>query len=151
MKKFTKKFFLREILFSILYFLLLQNNPIYGCSCRESTLEELFESADAVFIGEVLEIKLLKFLGLFGDYGIEATIKVSKNFKGNTKEQVIVSTGLGGGDCGYKFNKNVRYLIYAHGSGEQLSANTCSGTIPLENALKENVLDRISGFAKKNY
>ena len=107
----------------------------------------MFESADAVFFGEVEEIKPLKFFWFFGDYGNEAMVQVSKTFKGNVKNKIAVSSGLGGGDCGYKFDKNVQYLIYAYGSGDKLSTNTCSGTITVEAALKEKVLDQISVFA----
>jgi hypothetical protein len=45
-----------------------------------------------------------------------------------------VSTGYGGGDCGYLFKPGVDYLIYAHGSPNDLSVVICSRTAELSHA-----------------
>lgn len=48
---------------------------------------------------------------------------------------VAISTGLGGGDCGYGFKEGQKYLVYAHASSDPvLGTGICSGTRPLESA-----------------
>lgn len=49
-------------------------------------------------------------------------------YKGQTSEQFVVETGLGGGDCGFNFVPGKSYLVFAWQEGQQLSTSICSGT-----------------------
>lgn len=65
-------------------------------------VEEL-ERSDAVFTGKVIEIQEKKQLnGLTKKYVL---FEVKKTWKGISQSQVILTTGMGGGDCGYEFEE----------------------------------------------
>ena len=59
-------------------------------------------------------------------------------YRGAERHEFIVTTGLGGGDCGYRFTPGKSYLVAAgtDDSGE-LETGICSGTEPLEDAATE--------------
>lgn len=42
--------------------------------------------------------------------------EVSQIWKGGAESQIIIHTGSGGGDCGFNFEKDKEYLVYAHPS-----------------------------------
>jgi hypothetical protein len=61
------------------------------------------------------------------------TFKVNEAFTGvaNDTKQISIETGLGGGDCGYAFERGVEYLVYAHRTrAGGLGTGTCSRTDP---------------------
>lgn len=56
-------------------------------------------------------------------------------YRGETAGDIAVSTGLGGGDCGFPFNKGEAYLVYAwRDDSGNLETGTCSGTMKLQEA-----------------
>lgn len=84
-------------------------------------------SSDAVFVGDVIEVHLIngprhqhrKFI-----------FKVADAVKGNLDTNLEVTTGLGGGDCGYDFKIGHRYIVYASVNSGIYSTGICSGTKP---------------------
>ena len=60
-------------------------------------------------------------------------IAINQSFRGFEYGQVEVTTGLGGGDCGYHFQMGGTYLIYATKSKSdgRLRTSICSRTRPL--------------------
>src|SRR5689334_14763519 len=70
---------------------------------------------------------------------IEMRLKVSfsglHSYRGEVPADAIVETGMGGGDCGYWFEKGKSYLVVAWKEDNgSLSTGICSGTTPLVNA-----------------
>jgi hypothetical protein len=60
---------------------------------------------------------------------------VERGLRGIAPGQSDVVTGMGGGDCGYKFEVGKRYVVYAWRSPEgRLSTGICSRTRPIEAA-----------------
>jgi len=56
-------------------------------------------------------------------------------WRGEVTGVVEVSTGAGGGDCGYSFRRGHQYVIYAHKSPQgTLSTNICTPTKLLSKA-----------------
>jgi hypothetical protein len=51
--------------------------------------------------------------------------RVEKYWKGVLTTEMIVVTGRGGGDCGYRFEVGARYLIFAYGGDTKLETNIC--------------------------
>jgi hypothetical protein len=51
-------------------------------------------------------------------------------YRGQIAGDVTIKTGLGGGDCGYDFERGESYLVFAskEEDGEQFSTDICSGT-----------------------
>lgn len=43
----------------------------------------------------------------------DVQIDVSKSYRGNQQARVKLKTGLGGGDCGFGFQIDKEYLVYA--------------------------------------
>ena len=122
-----KKLFL--LLFVVGSLLFINTPLVNACSCivPDSQLD-LLEISDAVFLGRVLDIDR-KFEG----YGYSVKFEVEKYWKGIFENNVIIGTGFGGGDCGYRFENGEDYLVYAYGDNT-LSTNSCSRTKLLASA-----------------
>jgi hypothetical protein len=61
----------------------------------------------------------------------QVTFQVSETWKGSNTIIKAVSTGLGGGDCGYPFVLGSSYLVYTYGpgsSGDAGAVSACSRT-----------------------
>jgi len=82
-----------------------------ACSCAElpSALQEL-ENSEAVFSGKVVAINES------GARSKQVLFEVTNSWKGVEQTQIIINTGLGGGDCGIDFVEGVEYLVYANES-----------------------------------
>lgn len=64
---------------------------------------------------------------------------VQNTWKGINETQVIITTGLGGGDCGYEFEEGKEYLVYAfesrmYSEEEKLVTIICDRTTLLNSA-----------------
>ncbi|MGV2940533.1 LPXTG cell wall anchor domain-containing protein [Mesobacillus sp. LC4] len=82
-----------------------------ACSCAElPTVAEELERSDAVFSGKVIEIKEEKVKGYMTK---KVLFQVTNTWKGMDESQAIITTGLGGGDCGFRFIEGQEYLVYA--------------------------------------
>jgi hypothetical protein len=101
--------------------------------------------SDAVFRGKVKTIELkwvlmeAKVGGLVSadleqdEPTLLVTFDVSTSYKGPKKTDVHLTTGVGGGDCGFDFEIDRQYLVYAFAdASDQLSTGICSGTRLLE-------------------
>jgi len=64
-------------------------------------------------------------------------LRVEEPFKGAERRRIVLFTGWGGGDCGYRFRRGDRYLVYAGHSGDGLYTGICYPTKPLEEATSE--------------
>jgi hypothetical protein len=70
-----------------------------------------------------------------GNYGKRVRLRVKHSWRGITSDLAEVSTGNGGGDCGFQFFTGAEYLIYANGNSvDRLEATTCSRTSLLSKA-----------------
>ncbi len=124
--------------------------PVFGCSCVQpppgaNTTQQLAEWAakgkEAIFEGKVESVELRwKFVeARAGDIvpadieqeppEMEASFEVLRSYRGVDSKHVRVRTGIGGGDCGFNFETNEMYLVFAYkdDSGE-LSTGICSST-----------------------
>lgn len=112
----------------------LSSNTIFACSCvGESTVEDAYNSSDIVVSGQVIStkdeyitdsarIKEMIALGISVDkvdkrlngFSLKKVlIKIDTVFKGPaTSDTLIIYTGVGGGDCGYRFKAGQKYVIY---------------------------------------
>lgn len=105
------------LVFVFISFLLISFFPINAsaCSCAEPfSVEKEFERSNAVFSGKVLEIREKK--GLKGYMTRSVLFEVTSTWKGIQQSQIIIATGLGGGDCGIDFKEEQEYLVYAYES-----------------------------------
>jgi hypothetical protein len=106
--------------------------PALACDCAElPPPDAAMSEADAVFAGEVTETRIVGD-ELTGD--LIARIAVSDVWKGDVTETVEVRTATDTAMCGYPFQPNKSYLVYANGGAERLRVSLCSRTRPIEQA-----------------
>jgi len=128
---------------------------VFGCTCPVPTQEAMTPSelaawtrADTVFEGKVESVELrwrLKEAQIGDVISTEATdldrdgplilvsLRVFHSYRGDQRKSMQLSTGLGGGDCGFDFEVGKQYLVYAFKdeTGE-MSTNICTRTTRLE-------------------
>ncbi|MCJ7840016.1 hypothetical protein MUB24_03640 [Lederbergia sp. NSJ-179] len=109
-----RKLMLFMILFAFFNILFIQFSPapVQACSCAELPgVEEEFDRSKAVFSGKVLEVR--EKTDSSGYMYKSILFQVIKTWKGIKESQVIITTGIGGGDCGIDFKEGQEYLVYA--------------------------------------
>jgi len=118
-----------------------------ACSCLEpGPPAEALQQADAVFAGRVVAVERAD-QEVAGHHlqRRKVTLDVATVWKGcgdgeplAEARRVVLWTGLGGGDCGYDFEPDASYLVYAYaaGDGEErfLTTGICSRTRRVEAA-----------------
>ncbi|MBP2241515.1 hypothetical protein J2Z40_002078 [Cytobacillus eiseniae] len=107
----------RYFLFIFIGMILISASPTYtsACSCAElPSVEEELERSKAVFSGKVVSVRE-KGYGK-GHAPKSVLFEVSNTWKGVQQSQIIITTGLGGGDCGIDFKVGEEYLVYANES-----------------------------------
>src|SRR5262245_53786928 len=110
----------RSMLAGIVAFLLLgmlRPHPVSACSCSRSAAPcEASWSADAVFVGQVVEFEPLSQPDddTLGPFAATTSIRmrVLERFRGNVRDEAEIHTS--GGTCGYGFLLGSTYLIYAN-------------------------------------
>lgn len=117
-----------------------------ACTCAgwASPCEESGEAA-AVFAGTVTDVATRQRRPFDESGEIDmapktVTFAVAEAFHGVAGAQAQVSTGLGGGDCGYVFERGATYLVYAHRGAKddpKLYTGICSRTRPLADAAED--------------
>lgn len=128
--------------------IILSFEPADACSCAgEPPPCEAFSGATAVFVGEVLDAAQQKEHknedGTTTVYDVGSIrFHVTEAFSGVTSSIVVISSGTGGGDCGYWFKRGQSYLVYAFGEPERLSTGICTRTAPISDAEEDLVFLR---------
>lgn len=119
-------------------FLLNYSTPAaYACSCAiPGTPTEEMARSGAVFTGKVIEIVDRNKNGFIQSSAdpVEAVITVDQIWKGIEESQVVVVTERDSASCGFEFEVNLEYIIYASKDGDQLRASLCSRTALLSDA-----------------
>jgi protocatechuate 3,4-dioxygenase beta subunit len=131
------------ILLVTVFVLLLASGNANACSCVTPLPPcESYGSAAAVFVGTVIGVSEKKPSDSNDPDRVNWTpvayrFAVEQSYSGVPGTQVEVSTGHGGGDCGYQFQAGRRYLVYAYGDKNGLSTSICSRTKPFEIARED--------------
>ena len=124
--------------------------PVFGCSCVPpppgvKTAGEVAQwyanRSDAIFEGTVerIELKWALMEAKNGELvpadldqeqpSLLVTFDASVFYKGTKQRNTELTTGVGGGDCGFDFRIGKKYLVYAFADAlGHLSAGICSGT-----------------------
>ena len=117
----------------------------WACSCMTSGPPcDAAWKASAIFAGTVVELtrdmmppdRRGEVQGN-GSLGTHAIFEVSEAFIGmeNRGKRVEIRTGMGGGDCGYPFQRSQSYVVYAHEDKDGLLVATiCSRTTTVDRA-----------------
>ncbi|RZS93858.1 hypothetical protein [Aquimarina brevivitae] len=93
---------------------------LLACTCSpkenlKASVTKHYDRADVVFTGEVIKIEDAQKTQRQSSMDvIRYTFKITKIFKGNTKEDTItVSSFRGSSACGYSFTKGKAYVVYS--------------------------------------
>jgi len=106
-----------QFIAAVILGLMLSPAPVFGCTCAAPPPEVKTASELAAWTRT--------------DAG------VLHSYRGDQRKPMRLSTGLGGGDCGFDFEVGKQYLVYAFEDAfkdetGELSTNICIGTTRLE-------------------
>jgi hypothetical protein len=108
---------------------LLLGTPAHACKCMFPPVEAARDDATAVFEGRVLAVEASPSATPVNSER-QVTLTVVRTWKGlEQDEHISVFTNGSSASCGYTFNKDASYLIYARTSDDgKLHVNSCSRT-----------------------
>jgi len=123
-----------QALLSLTLVVLAPGTISWACQCVLQAPCSTSRYGDTDFVGEVLSRREVSRDFNSKSYGVMFQVRVLERFRGTAKvgDIVGVSTGFGGGDCGYEFKLGDKYLIDASKTGDVFETSTCSLTAPLE-------------------
>ncbi len=101
----------------------------FACSCIISTPAQYYERAEVVFTGTVKAVAQPMFSGY-----ITYSIEVDQSYKGSNSGTVSIVSHESSATCGFTFQKDKRYVVFAFRSENGLETNLCSGTAEVEAA-----------------
>jgi len=101
---------------------------------------QVYDKATAVFVGKVVALD-----------AYTVTFRLEKRWKGDSLDEVILSTGAVPGydgtplpeECSYQFHLGEEYLVFAFGGAKKMTAYTCSTLLIKKAAAEEKGLDKI--------
>ena len=102
----------------------------YGCTCMPHSRPCEYLRNSAVFVGQVIETQPAQheFARDRWSDGFAMRFSVEESISGNLGAEVVVKTGLGGGDCGTPLPPGARFLIFAYRNPHgELETGLCSG------------------------
>lgn len=133
----------------LLLFMFVTAQDSLACSCManlkplKTQVKEAYSEATAIFSGEVTDITAND------EWSVIVKIKVAKSWKGKFQGEITIKTSKDSAMCGYHFEIGEKYLVYAYGSKNELSAHLCSRTAPLSSNEDIKFLNRLKGAKQK--
>ena len=135
-------------------FLVASCSGVFACTCggpyQSKTMREVAEwYAKQPGVALIFEGKVIKQEVHSGSAGAPGTamsitssgsfrvvdFAVTRVFRGDNADRISVLTGLGGSDCGYDFQTEQTYLVYAsRGEAGTWFTSICGGTVAIEDA-----------------
>ena len=140
--------------FAFTFFSVLNAGNVSACSCiflpetesLDSIVQRAYKDSSAVFVGEVVEIVQKPDV-----FFVQVKFVVEQKWNDGIKKTVTITTGKGGGDCGYPFEIGKKYLVYASNSKNTLQTNICTKTALAENNKDIAVLNKIKKRKIKSF
>src|SRR3989442_8132706 len=124
----------------IIAILLLMLTPAVATACTcalmPSTCDIEWKRGQIVFLGKVIALDSIPNPQSTAEYRFHGQIavhfSVTETFRGGAGvgQEIIVHTGVGGGDCGYPFKVGTSYLVYVLNYQTQLATSICTQTCP---------------------
>jgi len=124
----SKLFRLNLLSISLIGLLLFGVNNVLACSCITLPFEEMFDSSTSVFEGTVIRIE--KPENEYSVDPVKVTFQVTRVWKGESLDKIIIYTENQTTACGYPFGDQPgsAYLVYAYEYEGRLSTNLCTRT-----------------------
>jgi carboxypeptidase family protein len=111
----------------------------FACSCAGIRAPcQAYGEAAAVFVGTVINSRVIA-ANQSSDLFHRRVVRfvVDTPFRGVNAGEVEVTTGLGGGDCGFGFVETQQYLVYAYEYEGKLSTGICTRTRSISQAQED--------------
>lgn len=100
-------------------------NEAAACTCLPpGPVEEAFERAEAVFVGTIVKAQRQERF-------LKMAVEVKGSWKGVDGGEVELWTAQDTAACGYPFERDAAYIIYASNNDGQLWVSLCSRSRPL--------------------
>ena len=114
--------------------------PAWSCSCQFGgpAACQAFHDASTVFVGAPTRVS--EVAQPQGAVRLEYTFRVERVLNGSAVAELKVTSGFGGGDCGYRFQIGETYVVYAmvsESTGGRLHTSICTRTRPLRRAAED--------------
>jgi hypothetical protein len=103
-----------------------------ACSCAPITPKEGFDGSTCVFQGKVVKITLK-------DETNTVEFEATKGWKGDVKKAMTVTTNKSSAMCGYGFEKDKTYIVFAaeDKATQTLQTNLCTRTTLVDDAKED--------------
>jgi hypothetical protein len=122
------------ILLLVAFYAVLPVGRAEACSCiPPEPPHAALAKATAVFSGRVVGIDEPAFPTNSLE-PVHITLNVERSWKGPLTEEIEVRTAISSASCGFTFEENKEYLVYANGDVNDLQVSLCSRTALIENA-----------------
>ena len=115
--------------------------PALACKCRLMTPTEAYAQADAVLEARVVAVRELAADAEHPGARRNVSVRVVRAWKGGEAEQLELVTNLDSAACGFNFEVDQSYFVYASTQDSALWVNACSRTRAMADAQEDlNVL-----------
>jgi hypothetical protein len=119
-----------------------------ACKVDVLPLEQQVERADEIFIANLLEAKVMRIDDLHKWPWIEGRFQVMKTLKGGKQpKEILLTTGLGRGDCGIGMMVSWNYVIF--NGRNDTSIGYPSGTHIIEDFQVEELAKKIQSIVRQ--
>ena len=117
---------------ALLIVLAFTTRAILACSCAGlRDVASQVKQTGAVFAATIISKHLVVRSESWGpEFGVDATARVGRVWKGDPPATVRIRTGLGGGDCGVHLDLGATYVIFGHAytDGSAYGTGACTLT-----------------------
>ena len=122
---------MKKLIVLLIFGMLFTTSELRACSCiGERSVKEEIKASDAVFVGKIVSKELVEIVDstILQLYGNDTTaisrhsyttllakyeLVLTARYKGKiTNDTLEIYTGLGGGDCGIRFEIGQEYIVY---------------------------------------
>lgn len=119
----------------VVAWVILPTNPALACSCAMASVEEQAQRADAIFVGQVVDVRDTAPVDGMVSSGdpVSYVVAVTRVYKGEVGATQEVVSARSGASCGLELPDSGSVLFFATGDPgappAQLSAGLCGGTV----------------------
>lgn len=116
------------------------NQTAYACSCMQPlSPDEELPNYDAVFAGKVIDMDEKRSDdSLFSSANsLLVTFDVDKVWKGPQTNTITIQTSVSSASCGFYFEDDQSYIVYANQQVDTLDVSLCSRTGLLSSAIED--------------
>lgn len=109
-----------------------------ACSCiPPDPPKESLKRATAVFTGTVSDMDTPSGPMINSASRITITFSALQIWKGPDYKNLVLTTARNPASCGYPFQRNKEYLVYAYGKEDKLTTSICRRTRPIADAQED--------------